>query len=100
MDSELIGRLIDQLSEAKASRAIAEQALAVATQALAEVRGLKSSTHKIQYVNTEAIGQINQEMAQYMPDTLNEGVEANFELGKRLAEMGETLEEVDDEIDE
>ena len=96
---ELIGRLVDALAEAKAASSKAELALKVAHEALAIANGLKNSTHQVQYVNSDALGQINKEMSQYMPDATEGGVEADFELGKRLAAMGEALEGVDDEID-
>lgn len=43
--------LTEALAEAKAARILAEKAMHLAQEALIEVKAMKASTHKIEYVN-------------------------------------------------
>lgn len=94
---ELLRNIVEALAEARAARIQAETALKAAYEAKSEVEALKSSTHKVQYVNTETLGQINQQMSEYLPSEPAVG-SVDTEFGKRLAAMGEEFEGADDEI--
>lgn len=97
---DTLGRLIEALAEAKAARIVAELALTQANQALAEVRGMKESTHRVQYVDSTALGQINKDLSQYGPDIIDDETTplATFDLGKQLAgdDYNADLEEEDE----
>ena len=99
-DDDIIGRLIDALAQSKIALHQSEVALKMAQEALVEVRAMKGSTHQVQYVNTDVMGQIRESVPEYMPgDEIPDKPLASFDLGKQLAsqdEFEDDLEEADE----
>lgn len=89
----LLEKLIDALVEARASTQIAlevaNSARSMAEEALTKLRAMELSTHKVTYVNSDQLGQINKEMSELEPDMEPSLSPVSFDLGKRLSEQSE-----------